>query len=142
MEYLTEKRGTIVKIDKTNNRLVVRFDDNSLAGYSAQTLHYLTLAYVTTLHKSQGSEAPCVIIGLTYGDYILLNRGLFYTAVTRAKKEVSIIAEEKVKYGKLLSAVDIAVKKTDDKKRNTYLMQRTNGIVIYKFSSHFIISFF
>lgn len=118
------EKGTIVKIDKTNNRLVVRFDDNSLAGYSAQTLHYLTLAYVTTLHKSQGSEAPCVIIGLTYGDYILLNRGLFYTAVTRAKKEVSIIAEEKVKYGKLLSAVDIAVKKTDDKKRNTYLMQR------------------
>ena len=123
--------GTIVCITKTTNedgeqdyKVVVKFDDGSIGGYTRATLKELTLAYAITQHKCQGSEAKCVIIAYTYADYMLLNRALFYTAVTRAKKEIYLFAEEKYKYGKLLSAIDIAVSNVQVKHRNTLLKQR------------------
>ncbi len=123
--------GTIVKIDKQDDldRLVVKFDDGSIGAFSTVTAKDLILAYAITQHKCQGSEAKCVIIAYTYADYILLNRALFYTAVTRAKKEIYLFAEEKLKYGKLLSAIDVAINNVDVQHRNTALAQRINELL-------------
>ena len=65
-----------------------------------------------------------MMMAYTYGDYILLNRALFYTGETRAKKEFRFYGEEKWKYGEMLSAFDIAVGKADDNNRNTSLASR------------------
>lgn len=84
----------------------------------------LTLAYAATVYKCQGSEAKCVMMAYTYSDYMLLNRSLFYTGVTRAKKEFRMYGEEQERYGKVLSAFDIATGRINDKKRNTKLAER------------------
>ena len=122
------ERGTVQKVffspEDDAYRLVVRFDDGSIGGYTKSTVVNLTLAFATTLHKCQGSEANCMMIAYTYSDYMLLNRSLFYTGVTRAKKELRMYGEEKYRYGKMLSAFDIAVSKTDDAQRNTSLARR------------------
>lgn len=122
------ERGTVAKViyDKESDsyRIVVLFDDGSLGGYTSSTIMNLALAYATTLHKCQGSEAACMMMAYTYGDYMLLNRSLFYTGETRAKKEFRFYGEEKWTYGKNLSAFDIAVGKTNDVKRNTSLAEK------------------
>ena len=122
------EKGSVVKIlpDPENDsyKLVIQFDDGSFGGYTKASAQNLTLAYATTLHKCQGSEAACMIMGYTYGDYILMNRSLFYTGETRAKKEFRFYGEEKWKYGRMLSAFDVAVGKTDDSRRHTALSER------------------
>ena len=122
------ERGTVAKIVyddvEESYKLLVAFDDGSLGGYTKATAQNLTLAYATTLHKCQGSEAPCMMMAYTYSDYILLNRSLFYTGETRAKKEFRFYGEEKERYGRMMSAFDIAVSKTDDAKRNTALAEK------------------
>lgn len=127
------ERGTISKIvpdpENESYKVVVMFDDGSIGGYTKNTIMNLSLSYVTTLHKCQGSEAPCMMMVYTFGDYMLLNRSLFYTGETRAKKEFRFYGEEKWKYGKMLSAFDIAVSRTDDAKRNTALAQRIQEFV-------------
>jgi exodeoxyribonuclease V alpha subunit len=62
--------------------------------YSFKNLEELELAYAVTIHKSQGSEYPAVVIPLLSGPRMLLNRNLLYTAVTRAKKCVTIVGNE------------------------------------------------
>ena len=64
-----------------------------------------------------------MMMGYLHGDYLLLNRALFYTGETRAKKEFRFYGEEKFMYGKMLSAFDVAVGKTGDSKRNTMLSE-------------------
>ena len=122
------EKGTVVKIlpdpENESYKLVIQFDDGSLGGYTKASAPNLVLAYATTLHKCQGSEAACMIMGYTFGDYILMNRSLFYTGETRAKKEFRFYGEEKWKYGKMLSAFDVAVSKTDDSRRHTALSER------------------
>lgn len=122
------ERGTVVKVsydpEEESYNMVVKFDDGSIGGYTKNTIINLALAYATTLHKCQGSEAACMMMAYTYGDYMLLNRSLFYTGETRAKKEFRFYGEEKYQYGKVLSAFDIAVGKVDDIKRNTMLAER------------------
>lgn len=122
------EKGTVVSVtydeEEESYNLIVEFDDGSFGGYTRNTVVNLTLAYATTLHKCQGSEAACMMMAYTYGDYMLLNRSLFYTGETRAKKEFRFYGEEKYKYGTMLSAFDIAVSKTDDAKRNTALAER------------------
>ncbi|MBO4847230.1 MAG: AAA family ATPase [Lachnospiraceae bacterium] len=121
------ERGTVVKVtfdpEEEAYKMVVQFDDGSLGGYTKSTVANLTLAYATTLHKCQGSEAACMMMGYLHGDYLLLNRALFYTGETRAKKEFRFYGEEKFMYGKMLSAFDVAVGKTGDSKRNTMLSE-------------------
>lgn len=121
------ERGTIVKIlpdpEEESYKLVVKFDDGSFGGYTKATVQNLTLAYATTLHKCQGSEAACMIMGYVFSDYILLNKSLFYTGETRAKKEFRFYGEEKEQYGRLVSAFDMAVSRADDAKRNTSLAE-------------------
>lgn len=124
------ERGTITSIsydaEEDDYKIIVKFDDNSLGGYTKASAINLTLAYATTLHKCQGSEADCMMMVYTYSDYILLNRALFYTGETRAKKEFRAYGEEQYKYGKVISAFDQAVDKVDDKKRNTSLAEMLN----------------
>lgn len=121
------ERGTVIGVypDPENDsvKIAVEFDDGSKGGYTKNAIHELTLAYATTLHKCQGSEAALMMMVYTYADYMLLNRSLFYTGETRAKKEFRAYGEEQFKYGKMLSAFDIAVKKIDDSKRNTMLKE-------------------
>lgn len=125
------EKGTISQIVEKDGEpaLVVVFDDGSVGGYLSSSAADLTLAYATTVHKCQGSEAPCVMMAYTYGDFMLLKRSLFYTGETRAKKEFRFYGEEQWKYGKQLSAFDIAVKKVDDKERNTMLAERIRAAV-------------
>lgn len=104
--------------------LCVKFDDGSIAGYDAEDAKKLTLAYATTVHKCQGSEAKCVMMAYTYSDYLLLYRSLFYTGETRAQKEFRFYGEEKLRYGRYYSAFDIAVSRTNDRKRLTSLSDR------------------
>jgi exodeoxyribonuclease V alpha subunit len=80
--------GLITGIDKEAEILTVTFDDQKAVAYEFNQLDELELAYAVTIHKSQGSEYPAVIIPMHSGPPMLLNRNLLYTAITRAKKLV------------------------------------------------------
>ena len=84
--------------------------------YAFGELDELALAYAASIHKSQGSEYPVVVIPLAMQHYTLLERNLLYTAVTRGRKLVVIIAEPK--------ALGIAVKRRESSKRITRLRER------------------
>jgi exodeoxyribonuclease V alpha subunit len=79
----------------------------------------LMLAYSISIHKSQGSEFPVVIIPATMSQYMMLQRNLFYTGVTRGKKLVILVGEEK--------AIQTAVRTSTLKSRNTALAERLGG---------------
>ncbi len=86
--------GEIKEINLFAEHLVVEFDDNRLVEYSFSQLDELELAYAVTIHKSQGSEYPAVILPLLDGPRLLFNRNLLYTAVTRAKSCVTIVGSD------------------------------------------------
>ena len=86
--------GVIYEIDEYAKTVVVVFDDVKKVEYSYSQLEELELAYAVTIHKSQGSEYPAVIIPLMGGPRQLFNRNLLYTGVTRAKKCVTILGNE------------------------------------------------
>ena len=77
--------GTLYRLDTINKSMHVLFDDGRLAEYSFTQSDELDLAYCISIHKSQGSEFPTVLLPLAGGPAMLLNRNLLYTAVTRAK---------------------------------------------------------
>lgn len=85
--------GYIKKIDNEDNFLEVLFDDEKLAVYDFNQLDELILAYATTVHKSQGSEFPAVIIPVHWGPPMLLTRNLIYTAITRGMRLVVLVGE-------------------------------------------------
>ena len=72
----------------------MRFDDEKYVTYPQGNLDELELAYAITIHKSQGSEYPAVVIPLLSGPSMLMNRNLLYTAVTRARKCVTLVGNE------------------------------------------------
>ena len=80
--------GTLYRLDNLNRTLHVLFDDGRLAEYTFTQSDELDLAYCISIHKSQGSEFPTVLLPLAGGPAMLLNRNLLYTAVTRAKAMV------------------------------------------------------
>jgi exodeoxyribonuclease V alpha subunit len=86
--------GEIKEINLFSEHLVVEFDDNRLVEYSFNQLDELDLAYAVTIHKSQGSEYPAVILPILDGPRLLFNRNLLYTAVTRAKNCVMIVGSD------------------------------------------------
>lgn len=92
--------GFISSIDKNDNIFMVRYDDRTVAYDFDESLE-LTLAYAITIHKSQGSEFPAVVIPCVMSHYIMLQRNLLYTGVSRAKKLLVLIGSKK--------AVSIAV---------------------------------
>ena len=89
--------GTITSIDETNELLYVTFEDDKCVEYDFTQLEELELAYAITIHKSQGSEYPVVIMPVHNGPPMLMTRNLLYTAVTRAKQLVVLVGlEEKI----------------------------------------------
>ena len=83
--------GIIQEIDAYNKQVTVLFDEEKYVTYSQGELDELELAYAITIHKSQGSEYPAVVLPLLAGPRPLMNRNILYTAVTRGKKCVTIV---------------------------------------------------
>ena len=88
--------GIIEEINYFAETMTVSFDEGKMVEYPFKMLDELELAYAITIHKSQGSEYPAVVIPLFQGPRMLLNRNLIYTAVTRAKKCVTIVGDDEV----------------------------------------------
>lgn len=86
--------GIITEINTYRELLTVEYDEKRKVNYQFSQLDELELAYAITVHKSQGSEYPAVIIPLLTGPRMLYNRNLLYTAVTRAKKCITIVGSE------------------------------------------------
>ena len=107
--------GSISKIDTEERTLALNFDGN-VVDYDATELDEVVLAYATTIHKSQGSEYMIVVAPLTMQHYVMLQRNLLYTCVTRAKKVLVLVGTKK--------AVAMAVRNNKTSKRNTRLAER------------------
>lgn len=90
--------GIIREINTFAETLTVEFDEKRFVEYSFKQLDELELAYAITIHKAQGSEYPAVIIPLLGGPRMLMNRNLLYTAVTRARRCVTLVGDEKTFY--------------------------------------------
>ena len=88
--------GFVIQADPGEHSLTVRFDENREVLYESGDLEDLSLAYCLSVHKSQGSEFPVVILPVTGGPSMLLTRNLFYTALTRAKNLVVLVGTEGV----------------------------------------------
>lgn len=102
--------GRIVDIDAKTGKVAVSIGKRTVA-YDKDSIDQLNLAYSITVHRSQGSEYPVVIIPMFTEAWMLLSRNLFYTGITRGRELVVVIGQEK--------AVNIAVKEIKDRKRNT-----------------------
>ena len=90
--------GIIREINSFAEMMTVEFDEKRFVEYSFKQLDELELAYAITIHKAQGSEYPAVVIPLLQGPRMLMNRNLLYTAVTRARKCVTLVGDEKTFY--------------------------------------------
>jgi exodeoxyribonuclease V alpha subunit len=107
--------GHIRAIETEPVKLVVSFDDH-LVEYEPGELDELQLAYAITIHKSQGSEFPCVIIPLAMAQFIMLERSLIYTGITRGRRLVIVVGESK--------AFGTAVRNGEGRRRWTGLRQK------------------
>ena len=88
--------GIIRIIDSFAHSLTVEFEEGRMVEYPFSAMDELELAYAVTIHKSQGSEYPAVVLPLLGGPRPLMNRNLLYTAVTRARKCVTIVGDDRV----------------------------------------------
>ena len=88
--------GRIIDIDRERESLKVEFYDGNIVSYKKEDIKDLDLSYAITIHKSQGSEFDCVLIPMMSTAYMLLNRNLLYTAITRAKKLVILLGEKRI----------------------------------------------
>lgn len=111
--------GVVRQVDPEERRLLVDFpdrDEPAAVVYEAGDLHQLTLAYCTSVHKSQGSEYPAVVMPIHWVMPALMNRNLLYTAVTRARRLVVLVGRQ--------DALDLYVRNARAEKRYTRLAQR------------------
>lgn len=107
--------GVIEKIDKVAQEVTITFDQRDVI-YEYSELDEFIHAYATTIHKSQVSEYPIVIVPLTTQHYRMLQRNLLYTAITRAKKLIILIGQKK--------ALSIAVKTASASRRYSTFKKR------------------
>jgi exodeoxyribonuclease V alpha subunit len=107
--------GRIVAIDRELQEVVIDFDGRQVS-YEFPELDELTLAYAISVHKSQGSEYPVVVMPILTQHFMLLQRNLLYTGITRGKKLVILIGTKK--------ALAIAIKNNTPQKRYTMLKER------------------
>ena len=107
--------GIVTKIDPVEQEVVIRFDQRDVV-YDFGELDEISLAYAITIHKSQGSEFPVVVIPLATQQYILLQRNLVYTGITRGKKLVVLVGQKK--------AVAMAVRNNKTERRFSGLLAR------------------
>lgn len=108
--------GVITRVDESALEVEVAYDDQRRVLYGYDELDDLGLAYAMTVHKSQGSEYPAVVIPMLSQHYMMLQRNVLYTAITRGKKIVVIVGEEK--------AISMAVRNSQITRRNTLLAER------------------
>lgn len=107
--------GVIRKIDKDENKITVVFDGDKFVTYEFAQLDELELAYAMTVHKSQGSEFPVVVMPMTWVAPTLANRNLLYTGVTRGKKVVVLVGSER----QMMAMID-----------NNSIKKRNSGLAI------------
>jgi exodeoxyribonuclease V alpha subunit len=110
--------GQVVKIDQVEREVTIRFDQREVV-YDFGELDEISLAYAITIHKSQGSEFPAVVIPLAMQQYMLLQRNLVYTGITRGKKLVVLIGQRK--------ALGMAVRNNRTENRFSGLLARLTG---------------
>ena len=114
--------GTILTIDTVNREMCVEFDDKRKVRYNYENLEELELAYAITIHKSQGSEYPAVVLPILTGPRLLFNRNLLYTAITRAKECVTIVGSremvarmiENISEYERYTSLEIAIKQMEE----------------------------
>ncbi|MFQ6082835.1 MAG: ATP-dependent RecD-like DNA helicase [Candidatus Aminicenantia bacterium] len=107
--------GRIKEINKEKFEFLIEFDERMIS-YQQEELNEITLAYAISVHKSQGSEYEAVVIPLLFQHYIMLQRNLFYTALTRAKRFVVVVGSKRALY--------LAIKNDTPLQRNTLLREK------------------
>ena len=107
--------GVVEHVNMEDRTLTINFDDN-MVEYEASELDEVVLAYATTIHKSQGSEYPIVVIPVLMTHFVMLQRNLIYTGITRAKKICVLVGQTK--------ALAYAIRNLTVSKRNTRLKER------------------
>lgn len=112
--------GIITGVEKEEGILIITFYGRRVE-YSFEELDELVLAYATTIHKSQGNEFKAVIVPMTLSHYIMLQRNLLYTAVTRAKELLILVGQK--------NALALAMKNTEVRERNTMLRKRLQAFL-------------
>jgi exodeoxyribonuclease V alpha subunit len=110
--------GNIEAIDPIEHEVSIRFD-NRLVKYDFGELDEVSLAYAITIHKAQGSEFPAVVMPLATQHYVLLQRNLVYTGITRGKKVVVLIGQKK--------ALGMAVRNDRTQRRYSGLLECLRG---------------
>ena len=110
--------GTITEVNTEDQELTVSFEGRMVT-YERSQLDEIVLAYAITIHKSQGSEYPIVVLPLMMNHFVLLQRNLLYTAVTRARQVLVLVGEKK--------AVSYAIRNQRPNERNTRLVERLRG---------------
>ena len=111
--------GIIEAIDTELAQMTVRFDDEKWVEYPYPQLDEIELAYAVTVHKSQGSEFPVVILPMTWFPPALATRNLLYTAITRGKKKVYIVGRQ--------DYLNAMVDHNENRRRNSGLVSRLTG---------------
>ena len=114
--------GVITEINTYTEKITVEYDEKRKVEYSYDLLDELEHAYAITIHKSQGSEYPAVVIPLLGGPRQLLHRNLLYTAITRARKCVTLVGSE--------ATFDEMVQNTNELSRNTSLDERIREVMM------------
>jgi exodeoxyribonuclease V alpha subunit len=113
--------GVVTAVDlESDEPITVRFDDARERSYTLADLDDLTLAYASTIHKSQGSEYPAVVVVMLSSHFVMLSRNLLYTAVTRGKRLVVLVGTRK--------ALSLAVRNADVAARCSGLAARLRAI--------------
>jgi exodeoxyribonuclease V alpha subunit len=107
--------GRITRVEPIDQEIIISFDGRKVS-YDFTDLDEIVLSYAVSVHKSQGSEYPAVVMPILTQHYMLLQRDLIYTAVTRGRKLVVMVGTRK--------ALAIGVKNDKTRKRYTYLRHR------------------
>lgn len=110
--------GVVASVDAEEEQLIVRYDDREVT-YEGSDLDELTLAYAVSIHKSQGSEYPAVVLPFLTAHFVMLSRNLLYTAVTRGKRLVVLVEDPK--------ALSLALAEDRRGERRTRLQARLRG---------------
>ncbi|HEX7603165.1 MAG TPA: ATP-dependent RecD-like DNA helicase [Polyangiaceae bacterium] len=110
--------GIIEHVEAEDGKLTVRFDDRAVT-YENAELDDLTLAYACTVHKSQGSEYPAVVVVMLTAHFVMLSRNLLYTAVTRGKRLVVLVSDSR--------AIEVALREERRNDRRSRLAERLQG---------------
>ena len=114
--------GTISRVDKLRKNITVDLWDGRIIKYDFVQLNQLSLAYCISVHRSQGSEMPCVVLALHESHFMLLERQLIYTAITRAKRLLVIVGSRR--------ALKLAAQRTDTLRRQTRLKPLIEQLVV------------